>query len=480
METQIKPPSLKEASWGKSLAQTATEFGPTPLQVISGAIPPGLRGSLYRNGAGRLERGGQRVGHWFDGDGAVLGVHFTPTGATAVYRYVQTMGYQAEEQAGKFFFGGYGMTPAGPIWKRLGAPMKNSANTSVLALPDKLLALHESGQPHALDLQTLETFGLDDLGGLSEGGTYSAHPKCDPRTGEIYNFGIIYGRKATLNVYRSDRTGRIQKQNKIHLDGLPLIHDFVLAGKYLVFFIPPVRLNNPLPYLTGMKSFSDSLVWQPEKGTQTLVIAQDTLSVVSRGVASPWFQWHFGNGYVDASGSVVADVVRYEDFQNNMRVKEVATGQMHTPAKGTFWRVHLDPQLGQVTEMYEVLDRGCEAPTVAPDLVGQAHRFTYLQVHRPGAYLPQEIFRGIARFDHETGTLVEADLGESRYPMSPIYAPDNQNASQGWILAVVFNGDNSSSEVWIFDADRLNAEPVCRLALPSVVPLGFDGTWKPA
>jgi len=41
-------------------------------------IPEGLRGSLYRNGPARLERGGVRVGHWFDGDGAILAVHFTP------------------------------------------------------------------------------------------------------------------------------------------------------------------------------------------------------------------------------------------------------------------------------------------------------------------------------------------------------------------------------------------------------------------
>lgn len=73
---------------------------------------------------------------------------------------------------------------------------------------------------------------------------------------------------------------------------------------------------------------------------------------------------------------------------------------------------------------------------------------------------------------------MEADIGKNRYPVSPIYAPDAENHSQGWILTEVFDGDSCSSEVWIFDAHHLDAEPMCRLALPSVVPFGFHGTWK--
>src|SRR4028119_297094 len=183
MTTTSKP--LMRRAWAKAIAQPATEFPLTPLPILSGKIPEGLRGVLYRNGPGRLERGGVRVGHWFDGDGAILGVHFTDAGATGLYRYVQTCGYLEESAAGEFLYGNYGMTAPGPVWNQWLRPVKNAANTSVLALPDKLLALWEGGNPHALDLQTLETRGLDDLAGLSDELSYSAHPKCDPQTGEI-------------------------------------------------------------------------------------------------------------------------------------------------------------------------------------------------------------------------------------------------------------------------------------------------------
>jgi len=72
-----------------------------------------------------------------------------------------------------------------------------------------------------------------------------------------------------------------------------------------------------------------------------------------------------------------------EDFQTNQYLKEVASGQTHTPAKSTLWQVHLDPKFGKVT-IQSVLDRHCEL-VVLPQLVGQALS-PYLLVHRQGGY----------------------------------------------------------------------------------------------
>lgn len=465
-------------AWAKSVLHTAKGFEPTQLPILSGSIPTGLRGSLYRNGPGRLERGGIHVGHWFDGDGAVLGIHFRDTGATGVYQYVQSREFQEEEQAGRLMYGGYGMLPPGGIVQRFTKAVKNAGNTSVLAFPDKLLALWEGGHPHILDLETLETQGLDDLGGLSPLLPFSAHPKRDPITGDVYNFGVSFGKGAILNLYRIDAQGKLKQRNRFPLGKLPLIHDFVMAGHYLLFFISPVRLN-PLPLLLRSQSFSDSFSWKPSEGTQILVFDRNSLELVSQGETESWYQWHFGNGCVDVDGNAVVDVIRYENFNTNQFLKEVAMGDAKTKANSALWQIRLNPLSGQVIEMNNLLDRDCEFPIVKQSELGQPWRYTYLSMHRSGDSSPG-VFGAIARFDQQTGDLIEVDCGEECYPMEPIYAPDAYNADQGWIITVVYDGKIDRSEVWIFDSDRLNDAPVCRLALPEVIPIGFHGTWKPA
>ena len=476
MQTKTKISAKK--SWAKALALPAAEFPLTQLLVKSGKIPEGLRGTLYRNGPARLERGGIPVGHWFDGDGAILAVHFTDAGAAAVYRYVQTAGYQAEEKANRFLYTNYGMTAAGSAWLRWTKPVKNAANTSVLALPDRLLALWEVGPPHSLDLQTLETIGIDNLGNSAREFPYSAHCKRDPRTGNIYNFGVSIGVTTKLNIYKSDATGKIVQKATVALDGFPALHDFVLAGKYLIFFVPPVRLKF-WPVLAGISSLGDSLEWKPELRTQILVIDSETLSLVSRGETAPWFQWHFANGFVKEDGSVAVDFVRLADFKTNQRLKEVAAGETRTDAEGSLWRVHLNPQTGKVTATEELLDKPCEFPVVPAAEIGQESRYIYLAMYRPDVDIVPEVYGAIARFDTQSRNLTIADCGENRYPAEPIYVPDI-SSEKGWILTVVYDGNSDSSEVWIFDSDGLSDSPVCQLELPRVIPLSFHGTWKSA
>lgn len=474
--------AASQKAWAKAIAQPAEEFPMTLLPVLSGTIPLDLQGSLYRNGPGRLERQGQRVGHWFDGDGAVLAVHFAAGQARATYRYVRSAGYVEEEKADQFLYSGYGSLAPGPVWQRWNAQLKNAGNTSVLALPDKLLALWEGGWPHALDADTLKTHGVDSLGGLEANEPYSAHPKRHPKTGHLFNFGVAPGANATLNLYRSDAQGRIEKKHGISLNGIPLIHDFVLADRYLVFCVPPVRLN-ALPAVLGFQSFSDALMWQPKHGTQLVVIDADTLEVVSSEATDPWFQWHFGKGFVNKNGDVVIEIVRYPDFATNQQLKEFPSGSMSTPATGQLWQVCLDPKTAQIRAQTCLVEHHCEFPNVSADSPNLAAAPTYLSIHASGQESTGDLFGAIARFDPDTAKLTIADPGDKGYPSEPIYIAKGTPSADaglpvGWVLTVVYDGETHQSELWIYDSDRLSDEPVCRLQLPRVIPPGFHGTWQ--
>lgn len=476
-----------QPTWSNAIADAIEEFPLTPLSVLAGQIPAGLRGTLYRNGPGRLKRGDERAGHWFDGDGAVLAVHFTDSTPQATYRYVKTKAFLAESEAGKYLYSNYGIRKPDPIWRywlkvlQNDVPLKNSANTSVLAVPDRLLALCEAGKPYALDLHALETLGEDDLQGLKDGQAYVAHPKVDPETGHIYNIGVTQNiPKNRLCFYHSDRTGKLLNQNAIDFGKVPFLHSFVMAGRYLVCLVPPIEMDQ-LAIASGLQPYGKAIKWKSEQSTQIIVVDRETLEVVSRGETEPWFQWHFGNGYVDGEGQVHLDFVHYDNFpQSNEYLRQLATGETDTPAPSTLWRLQLDPQTAQVKALEAVMDRDCEFPVVPSHQMGQPWQHTYLAVHQAGTDISKEWFRAIARFDYTTGELTEANLGENRYVMEPLYARDRLNPDQGWVLTVVYDGDTDTSEVWVFDSDRLDQEPVCRLSLPQVIPIGFHGTWRSA
>ncbi|MEB3189139.1 MAG: carotenoid oxygenase family protein [Snowella sp.] len=481
-DTQISIPPQPKA-WSKNIAQIAQEFELTPLSLLSGHIPEGIRGTLYRNGPGRLERGGQKVGHWFDGDGAILAVHFQEGQAQAVYRYVQTQGYRAETKANRFLYANYGMTDPQGIWhywqtifKRQNI-LKNAANTSVLALPNKLLALWEGGLPHALDLETLETLGIENFGQFPLDQPYSAHPLRDPITGDIFSIGVdMQGR---LHLYRSDRRGTILKHQILTLKSIPFLHSFCLAGPYLIFFIPPMKLDK-LGLLLGTKAYVDAIEWQANTSTKILVLDRENFEIVSQGEAAPWFQWHYGNGCVEADGNIRLDLVKFQDFnQTNEYLREMPTGQTKTLSQGHLWQLRLNPLTGQILESQAVLTRSCEFPVIDPRLVGQPWRQTYVAVQRPGVESAQEWFGAIAAVDYGTGQVTEADLGEGLYPVEPLYIPDRINPEQGWIITVVYDGIKEQSEVWIWNSDRLEEEPVCRLGLPQIIPFSYHGTWRP-
>jgi carotenoid cleavage dioxygenase-like enzyme len=105
-----------------------------------------------------------------------------------------SQGFQREEAAGRLLYGNYGMTAPGPIWNQWRRPLKNAANTSVIALDGPAARALGGRRPACAGPGHLETLGetnLDGPGGrLEQGQPFSAHPKQDPDTGDIYNFGV--------------------------------------------------------------------------------------------------------------------------------------------------------------------------------------------------------------------------------------------------------------------------------------------------
>ena len=99
-------PVYDRADWSSAFRNVGVELDGVAVTAARGTIPPELQGTLYRNGPGRMERGGQWVHHPFDGDGMITALRFGPEGVKLSNRFVRTEAWLAEEQAGKFLYRG--------------------------------------------------------------------------------------------------------------------------------------------------------------------------------------------------------------------------------------------------------------------------------------------------------------------------------------------------------------------------------------
>lgn len=199
---------------------------------VEGTLPQDLRGTLFRNGPGRLEaRGGHVYAHSFDGDGMITAFYFSGNGKSdgvrVRNRFVRSAEFEAEERSADgsiLFRNTFGTQPQGGWRRNLGRVwQKNVANTNVVWFGGRLLALWEAAQPHRLDPRTLATVGLDLLDDrLSPGMPFStgnlhldrllrglvgnpitAHPKIvEGSSGQLVGAGVG-GRRLVCYGYRA-------------------------------------------------------------------------------------------------------------------------------------------------------------------------------------------------------------------------------------------------------------------------------------
>ena len=77
-----------------------------PFLKVTGELPRELNGTLYRNGPNpQFEAPGA---HWFVGDGMLHAFHLENGRASYRNRWVRTPKWQAEHDAGRALFGGFG------------------------------------------------------------------------------------------------------------------------------------------------------------------------------------------------------------------------------------------------------------------------------------------------------------------------------------------------------------------------------------
>ncbi|ABD01261.1 lignostilbene-alpha,beta-dioxygenase, putative [Synechococcus sp. JA-2-3B'a(2-13)] len=447
------------------------------ITEIEGRIPAGLRGTLFRNGPGKLEAGSQRYGHPFDGDGMVCAITFVEGKVHFRNRFVRTREFEAEEKAGRVLYRGvFGTQKPGGWWSNfLDLRFKNPANTNVIYQGDKLLALWEASAPYRLNPATLATEGIETFaGGISASQPFTAHPRRDPHTGDLIAFGVRAAQNSTLLFYRLDSRGRLVEKRDYRLPGFAFLHDFVWTPRYRIFFQNPLAFN-PLPFVLGWQPAGTCLTLKPGEPTRIWLFPQGDEPLQLE--TEPGFVFHFVNGY-GVGDRVVVDAVLYESYpalEPDADYLQIDFAQI--PA-GKLWRFYLDPKGGSVKREL-LLDRSVEFPAIHPARMGGSHRYIYIgATHAPGPNAP---LQAILKLDTATGRTQQYSFAPRGFVGEPVFIPnpEDQGEEAGWIVTVVFDAASQRSQVVILEAADLTAGPVARIPLRHHIPYGLHGSFTP-
>lgn len=467
----------------RSFTEIPREHGFEPL-TVEGALPPALRGTMYRNGPGLFSIAGHRYAHWFDGDGLVSALRVQDGRAEGAARIVESRGLREERERGRAYFGSYGTKPPGRWnpWRALRFVReggKNPANTSILVWDERVFALCEIGPPTEIDGDTLGTTGETHLGGAITR-PFSAHPHRHASSGAIFNVGVRLGRPNAIELTRLRADGTAGRIATVPLRTPTLVHDWALTETHAVIFAAPLEIDL-VRVLFGRTSFAGAMRWNASRGSEVIVVPLDAPESVTRFEVDPFWIWHVGNAF-DRGSEIVVDAVRYPSFETTARWID---GVMHGtpgPLDGALARLVIDPR--RATMRWDALrTRTGEFPRVAPSDDARPHRILYLLEHSSAEAARRGPPDVLVKLDLDRGTADEHRFARHEWPSEGVFVPRDPRArapEDGWVISLVYDARTHRSAWWVFDANRVGDGPIARAHLPHHVPLGFHGAWRGA
>jgi carotenoid cleavage dioxygenase len=440
------------------------------LKVI-GTLPREMDGMFVRNGP-NPQFAPLANYHLFEGDGMLHGVRVRDGVASYRNRYVRTAAWREENKAGKVLWPSLLDERAAKDLAAQAlagrAPIKNTANTAVLAHHGKLLALWEAASPHEVKADSLETVGLYDFGGQWKN-AFTAHPKVDGANGELVCFG--YSPLSPMVEYGVfDRAGRLSHRTAIKLPRAVMMHDFAITQKHTLFFDLPAVID----LARGLVGKS-MMVFAPEVGARVGVLGRR-----AAGDSIRWFEiktcfiFHTLNAYDDGD-EVVLLAVRYDHYPSAFDFSARPRGRLETPdwndGRPAMYRWRFNLATGTVREE-KLDDLHVEMPRVNDGLMAAKTRYGY-------AIGVADEMSSLVKFDLERGKRELHALGKGRLGGEGVFVPraGAKTEDDGWIVSYVHDQATDKGEMVVVDARDFSGGPVARVMIPQRVPFGFHGAW---
>jgi all-trans-8'-apo-beta-carotenal 15,15'-oxygenase len=457
-------------------AQTASREGFWTNLKVEGKIPTSLNGTLFRTAPGETERFGVKMNHLFDGDTFLSSWKFNNGKVELRAKFLNTPQRIIEQKAGKMIYGEFGTNAADTS-----KGGKNQPSVNVIEWNGKLLGLSEGGLPTVINPTTFDyenetTFNAPMPKNLG----FTAHPRIDPKTGDLFAWGLEKGNQGTIHIYQIERkTNTAKLLYKVEPNGLYMIHDAILTENYFVLIIPPMKYDINAMIIGDAETTGDAVKYAENEPTKMFVFPRNNQG----GMAKPieislpsQIVFHYGNAYETADNKIVFEAIWSKDGQllkvlNNWKRNEFSDSQVKAMLPQTLQQVTVDLTNKKLVGMTD-LAQNIEFPRFDLRLTGQKSRFLY------ATELGYQENAAIVRVDLQNGKTVKVNAGKTRTYGEPVFVPTTSaiNEERGLILAQGYDSDKNESFLEIRDAQTLDF--AARIwANGQHFPLGFHGNF---
>ncbi|MCL6250335.1 carotenoid oxygenase family protein [Altererythrobacter sp. KTW20L] len=453
--------------------------------AVEGTIPADVEGAFFRAVPDNAHAPMFDDDIALNADGMIAKFDFSGGAVDFAIRYVETERYKLEREARRALFGQY----RNPFTDDPAAEGKDRtvANTTPVWHAGRLFMTKEDGRGYEVNPHTLETVGKWDYEGKLRSQTFTAHPRVDPVTGELFFFGYEAGGLCDPNVAYciADAQGNLVKEQWFEQPYLSTIHDFVITENYAIFPIFPTLADLDRLRAGGAH-------WAHHQDKPSYIGIMPRYGDVSE---MKWIEGPVGV-------SCFHEVNAYDDgdlVHIDLCLTDTNAFAFMREAGG----IHRDQREIQGALTRWTIDMGKDAPAIEERPIGPPgdlcrladadqgrpyNRAWYLSMN-PQAKGPPMLggpvganFNALLRIEPGNGRVTMMELPPGAGISEPAHVPSSEAGHGGWLLTVVDvpnspNPADYSSEVWIVEADAVENGPVAKVKTGLALRSQVHGTW---
>ena len=445
--------------------------------TVIGALPAEISGAFFRAVPDPAHAPMHDDDVVLSGDGMISRFRIQNGHVDYDIRYVETERYKLEREARRALFGRY----RNPYTDDPAVAGKDRtvANTTPVWHAGRLFMTKEDGLAYEIDPETLATIGRFDFYGALRSQTFTAHPRVDPATGEMFFFGYeasgLCSRDIAYGI--ADANGNLVSEHWFEAPYCASVHDFAITGRYAIFPIFPTTADHDRLKAGGAH-------WAHQQDLESWV---GIMPRYGKGDALRWFKgpkgvsaFHIVNAFDDGD-AIHLDLCLTDT--NAFAFMREAGGIHRQPweIQGALTRWTFD--MAQSANTFE--ERPIGPPGDLPRLrdadQGRPYRFAFYcsMNSQGGPPLPGgpvgAAFNAIVRIEpgdcrvEGMGRVEMMGLAPEMAISEPVHIESAQAGHDGWLLAVVdrrIAEDTFESELWVIDAGNIAAGAVARVPMP--------------